>query len=206
MCLPPLDIYCEGSRTTKYNFTIILEHGGGTSSVSMMPLQTALSNVTRVCVYDRPGFGWSQLDRGFIHAGDAQREAHELFRLAGEQPPFVIGGHSAGGGAALEFRELYSNDVAGIFFIDSYALGDIEEVWAGIDGTNFDTMMKSRLRLSDLMRWFAPLGLLRWALANPNFPEHLRPAQVWSQYAPTQIAALQTETYFFSFSELTPQH
>lgn len=183
-----LDIYCVGERSATNNFTIILEHGGGTASVSMMPLQTALSNLTRVCVYDRPGAGWSQLDRNLVHAGDAQREARELFRLHGEQPPFVVGGHSAGGGAAFEFQELYKQDVAGIFLIDSYPLGNLEEQWADIDGSNYDKMMRNRLRLGDLMRWFAPLGLPRWAMTPAaSFPEHLKAAQLWSTYAPLSL-------------------
>lgn len=181
-------MYCIGDRTAEYNFTIILEHGGGTGAVSMMPLQAALSNITRVCVFDRPGSGWSQLDTNLIKEGNVPRETHQMLQQSGELPPYVFGGHSAGGGAALEFRELYPGEVKGIFFIDSYPLGGLEELWSGVTGQSFEATMRRRFRLSDMMRVFAPLAIPRWFIVpGPGFPEHLRRAQQWSQYVAAKI-------------------
>jgi hypothetical protein len=50
-----MHIYCMGAGSP----TIILDHVGGGSSVDWSLIQPKLAERTRVCAYDRAGFGWS---------------------------------------------------------------------------------------------------------------------------------------------------
>ena len=50
-----LHLRCMGSGSP----TVILEAGGGTSSILWGPFQEQLAEFSRVCSYDRAGFGWS---------------------------------------------------------------------------------------------------------------------------------------------------
>ena len=50
-----MHIYCMGEGSP----TIILDHVGGGSSMDWALIQPKLAEHTRVCAYDRAGFGWS---------------------------------------------------------------------------------------------------------------------------------------------------
>jgi hypothetical protein len=50
-----MHIYCLGEGSP----TIILDHVGGGSSMDWALIQPKLAEHTRVCAYDRAGFGWS---------------------------------------------------------------------------------------------------------------------------------------------------
>jgi len=43
-----------------------------------------------------------------------------LLTAAGERPPFIIAGHSAGGDMAIQFAALYKENVAGLVLMDAY--------------------------------------------------------------------------------------
>jgi pimeloyl-ACP methyl ester carboxylesterase len=46
---------------------------------------------------------------------------HAVLTAAGEAPPFVVAGHSAGGSQALQFATMYPELVAGLSLMDSYS-------------------------------------------------------------------------------------
>lgn len=68
--------------------------------------------------YDRAGQGWSQnrdpQDSRAIAAG-----LHTLLQAAGEQGPFVLAAHSAGGVYAMTYAAASPNDVAGLVLLGS---------------------------------------------------------------------------------------
>ena len=98
--------------------TVVLEAGGGNSSVTFRPLMRVLAETTRVCAYDRAGFGYS----GPLHAErDAERVAAELLELltrAGEDGPYVVAAHSMGGLYALTLASERPDEVAGLVLVD----------------------------------------------------------------------------------------
>ncbi len=81
-------------------------------------VQPAIAEVTRVCSYDRAGFGWSDPGPMPRTAGRIAAELHLLLRNAGVPPPYLFAGHSFGGIVARIFTQLFREDVAGLVLID----------------------------------------------------------------------------------------
>src|SRR4029079_14258924 len=69
-----LHIHCMGAGSP----TVILDHVGAGNSAQWGLVQPEIASTTRVCAYDRAGFGWS--DAG-PEPRDAQQSAHELHTL-----------------------------------------------------------------------------------------------------------------------------
>ncbi|NDJ62968.1 MAG: alpha/beta hydrolase, partial [Chloroflexi bacterium] len=110
--------------------TVILDAEWSSWSLELRPLQQQIAAITRVCVYDRAGYGWS--DPG-PEPRTAQQLVDELFALlnnSGESGPFIIAGHSFGGLTARLFASQHPDLVAGVVLIDAlppeFALRDDE--------------------------------------------------------------------------------
>jgi len=88
-----LKVNCIGTGSP----TVVLESGLGDMSVEWTRVQPEIAKFTRVCSYDRAGYGGS--DAGPLPRTSAQiaRELHTLLRNAGEEPPYLLVGHSFGG-------------------------------------------------------------------------------------------------------------
>jgi pimeloyl-ACP methyl ester carboxylesterase len=110
-----LHINCTGTGSP----TVVLEPGLGEPSTAMAWIAPAVAKTTRVCVYDRAGRGWSQAASGPEDGVETATDLHTLLRQAGEQGPFVLAGHSAGGIYVLNFAHRYPDDVAGVVLLDS---------------------------------------------------------------------------------------
>ena len=110
-----LHLDCTGTGTP----TVVLENGLGLSSPAWALITDAVGTTTRVCAYDRAGQGWSE-DPAQPQDGRAvASDLHALLAAAGEQGPFVLAGHSAGGAYAMTFAASYPDDVAGLVLLDS---------------------------------------------------------------------------------------
>lgn len=110
-----LKLNCTGVGTP----TVILEAGFGDLSVEWRTVQPEIAKFGRVCSYDRAGYGGS--DPGPMPRTSAliATELHALLKNAGEQPPYVLVGHSFGGYNVRVFNGLYPNEVAGIVLADA---------------------------------------------------------------------------------------
>jgi pimeloyl-ACP methyl ester carboxylesterase len=97
---------------------IVLEAALGASAVSWSLVQPELAKLTRVCSYDRAGFGWSDDSIQPRTAGRIADELRALLDRAGIEPPFVLVGHSFGGLVIRVFAKRYRGDVAGLVFVD----------------------------------------------------------------------------------------
>lgn len=106
---------CTGTGTP----TVILEAGWGDVSIEWRTVQLEIAKFARVCSYDRAGYGGS--DPGPMPRTSLQiaTELHDLLQNAGEQPPYVLVGHSFGGYNVRVFNGLYPNEVAGIVLADA---------------------------------------------------------------------------------------
>src|SRR5690348_11987870 len=81
-----MNIDCSGHGPP----TVILESGSGGPSVDWLMVQPEVAKFSRVCSYDRAGYGWS--DSGAQPRSSLQI-AHELKQLllaAGEVGPYVL--------------------------------------------------------------------------------------------------------------------
>jgi pimeloyl-ACP methyl ester carboxylesterase len=110
-----LHINCTGTGSP----TVVLEPGLGELSTAMAWIAPDVATTTRVCVYDRAGRGWSESAVGPQDGIQVATDLHTLLERAGEQGPYVLAGHSAGGIYVLNFAKLYPQQVAGVVLLDS---------------------------------------------------------------------------------------
>jgi pimeloyl-ACP methyl ester carboxylesterase len=110
-----MHLYCTGEGSP----TLVLEAGGGNDSLTWTKVQPELSKITRVCSYDRAGFGWSSPQPPPRDANRIAGELHALLQQAGIQGPIVLMGHSRAGMYIRAYNQLYPEQVKGLVFVDS---------------------------------------------------------------------------------------
>lgn len=98
---------------------VILEGGLGGFSPDWFWVQNAVAGDTRVCSYDRAGFGWSDPGPKPRDANAITSDLHALLTAAEIQGPYVLVGHSYGGLGVRAFAAAFPGEVAGIVLIDS---------------------------------------------------------------------------------------
>jgi pimeloyl-ACP methyl ester carboxylesterase len=109
-----MHIDCTGSGSP----AIVLDAGLGNDALAWSAVQPELSKNTRVCSYDRAGFGWSDALSGPRDADHIAAELHDLLREAGVTGSIVLMGHSIAGVYMRDFATRYPGDLAGIVFVD----------------------------------------------------------------------------------------
>jgi pimeloyl-ACP methyl ester carboxylesterase len=110
-----MHLNCTGAGSP----TIVLDAGLGWDSLEWGEIQPALAKSTRVCSYDRPGFGLSEAQAGPRDAVHIAGELHALLGAAGVSGPIVLMGHSIAGMYIREYASQYPEQVAGLVFVDS---------------------------------------------------------------------------------------
>ena len=110
-----LHLHCTGSSGP----TVVLQPGGGDFSSVMAWIAPAVANQTRVCVYDRPGRGWSEPTGSPQDATQVATELHTLLQRGNVPGPYVLAGHSFGGLYVLAYADRYPDEVAGMVLVDS---------------------------------------------------------------------------------------
>jgi len=110
-----MHLWCAGSGSP----TVILEAGGGSSSIQWWALQEQLAEFSRVCSYNRAGFGWSDTGPGDLPFEDAAHALNALLSAADVQGPFILVGHSKGGLHVRTYARLYPDDIAGMLLLDT---------------------------------------------------------------------------------------
>lgn len=71
-----------------------------------------------IFAYDRPGYGGSPNVSDPRDPCSISRELHDLTRMAGLKPPYILVGHSLGGLYQFCYAKLYPEDVAGLVLLD----------------------------------------------------------------------------------------
>jgi pimeloyl-ACP methyl ester carboxylesterase len=107
-------IDCTGSGSP----TIILDAGLGNDGLIWGGVQPVLAKTTRVCSYDRAGFGWSDPLPPLRDADHIATELHGLLSAAGVSGPIVLMGHSISGIYIRNYATRYPDHIAGLIFID----------------------------------------------------------------------------------------
>ena len=110
-----MNIDCSGQGSP----TVILESGSGGPSVDWLMVQPEVAKFSRVCSYDRAGYGWSDSGPKPRSSLQVARELKQLLQAAGEKPPYVLVGHSMGGYDIRVYTGLYPNDVSGTVLVDA---------------------------------------------------------------------------------------
>ncbi len=107
-------IECSGSGSP----AIVLDAGLGDDGLIWGGVQPALAKTTRVCSYDRAGFGWSDALPPPRDADHIATELHGLLAEAHVTGPVVLMGHSIAGIYIRDYASRYPENVAGLIFVD----------------------------------------------------------------------------------------
>jgi pimeloyl-ACP methyl ester carboxylesterase len=109
-----LHLYCLGDGSP----TIILIHGLGGNVYHWAKIQPALARITRVCAYDRAGYGWSDVGPRPRSPLQNAIELHTLLENTGIKDALILVGHSYGTNEAQVYADQYPDDVQGLVLID----------------------------------------------------------------------------------------
>ncbi len=108
-------IDCIGSGSP----TIVLDAGLGNDGLIWGGVQPVLAKTTRVCSYDRAGFGWSDALPPPRDADHIAAELHGLLIAAKVDGPIILMGHSIAGMYIRDYATRYPAQVAGLIFVDA---------------------------------------------------------------------------------------
>ena len=160
-----LHLYCSGEGGP----TVILDYGRVGSYLDWYYVQPQVARFTRVCSYDRGGYGWSDPSPKPRLPSVMTEELHTLLTNSGEKPPYVLVGHSFGSFDALMYAHKYREEVAGMVLVDgSHPDQQLPFHW------------RDKLWLRT-MQFTAPFGLPRW--------------RRWCGGGPSEIAPIKTAIF-----------
>lgn len=170
-------LHCTGNGSP----VVVLESGLGGNSVEWSPVQERLANKVRVCSYDRPGYGWSDLVSTPRNALTIARELEELLENSDEQGPYVLVGHSFGGHIIRLFANEFGTKVAGMVLVDA----SHENMFSVLSDNKFNMLVTIRVPSN-----FKPR-------VPPSLPEKLRPTFLHLASNKNAMITVQNETYYF---------
>jgi len=110
-----MHLYCTGEGSP----TLVLEAGAGSHSINWFKVQPELSKLTRVCSYDRVGYGWSPQAPVPRDADAVAQRLHALLQQAGITGPLVLMGHSMGGIYIRDYASHYPEGIQGLILVDA---------------------------------------------------------------------------------------
>jgi pimeloyl-ACP methyl ester carboxylesterase len=109
-----LNLLCEGHGSP----VVILDAGMGNGAWTWRHVHAELARTTRVCAYDRSGYGQSSRSAGARNAGVEADELAELLKRAELPAPYVIVGRSYAGYIDRLYVSRHTEEVAALILID----------------------------------------------------------------------------------------
>jgi pimeloyl-ACP methyl ester carboxylesterase len=110
-----LHLDCTGSGSP----TVIFESGLGEGYYVWSRVQPEVAKTHRACSYDRAGIGFSDPSPAPRSVASLVGDLHLLLGKSGEQPPYILVGHSLGGLLVRRYADRYPDEVAGLVLVDS---------------------------------------------------------------------------------------
>jgi pimeloyl-ACP methyl ester carboxylesterase len=107
-------LYCTGNGSP----TVVIEPGMGVDWVSWWRVIPKLAESTRVCVYDRAGYGWSEAGPMPRTAGRIADELHSLLSNAHAGGPYILAAFSFGGYIARIYASRFPESLSGVVLVD----------------------------------------------------------------------------------------
>jgi pimeloyl-ACP methyl ester carboxylesterase len=135
-----IHMLCAGTGSP----TVLLENGGGSSSVEWTMVQQLVAKTMRICAYDRAGYAWSEhgsMDEGIEQAMD---DLHLLVRKSSIKTPFIVVCQSLGCIFARAYQRRFPDQVGAFVFVDGT---HDEGVTLALDGKRIPISLLSREQL-----------------------------------------------------------
>ncbi|MGM3307383.1 alpha/beta fold hydrolase [Anabaena sp. WFMT] len=107
-----LHLYCAGEG----EITIILDHSLG--GIDGYFLVEELAKISRVCIYDRAGYGSSQSSNKSRTSEQIVKELHILLKKAEIEPPYILVGNSFGSYNMRLYAHYFPEEVLGMVLTD----------------------------------------------------------------------------------------
>jgi pimeloyl-ACP methyl ester carboxylesterase len=179
-----MHLYCAGQGAP----AVILDAGLGGTSLDWVIVQPAVARFTRVCSYDRAGYGWSDRVPGPRTSAAIVGELHQLLKQAEIAPPYLVVGHSFGGLSMRLFASRYPDEVTGMVLIDPTHEDQFE-----------------RLTRAELGRALVPSPGRRFVIANhwqipAALPQELKVTAQALALTPDSISTLYSELEYMQVS------
>ncbi|MDQ0058702.1 alpha/beta fold hydrolase [Paenibacillus harenae] len=111
-----MHLYAEGEGNT----TVVFASGWGTVNPysDFYPLYEGLRGHVKIAVYDRFGYGYSDTTGRKRDIDSITDELREVLRQSGQQPPYVLVGHSLGSLEVIRYAQRFPDEVKGIVMVD----------------------------------------------------------------------------------------
>jgi len=107
-----LHLYSLGQGST----TVVLDHSLG--GIEGYFLVEEIAKTTRVCIYDRAGYGWSEASPSPRTSKQIVKELNTLLNKAGIDPPYILVGDSFGSYNVRLYAHQFPEKVAGLVLTD----------------------------------------------------------------------------------------
>lgn len=180
-----LNVDCAGQGRP----TVVLDSGLGVPGVGWDAVQKDAAKFTRVCWYDRAGYGWSEGSAAPRTSLEIANELHALLTAAGEKGPFVLVGHSFGGYNVRVYNGQYPAEVAGMVLVDASHEDQLSRMSPALQQTM--SKMNQALKRQEML---APL-LIRFGVM--RFTQRNQPASPGlSKEFSQELAYLQMQAKF----------
>jgi pimeloyl-ACP methyl ester carboxylesterase len=148
-----LHFHCMGEGSP----TVVIEGAGAGASTEWREIQREVAKGTRVCVYDRGGYGWSDGGPEPRTSDRIVDELHTLLHRAGAPTPYVLVGHSLGGVHVRHYARRFPDQVAGLVLVDSSHENQLVRLPAEA------RTLEQQVRALGVARILARFGVLRLA-------------------------------------------
>ncbi len=188
---------CRGSGSP----TVVLEAGAGSSSSVWVRIQDEVAKFTRVCSYDRPGYGWSDPVAEALNPQKVAELLHTLLEKGGEQPPYLMVGHSLGGVYVRTFAAQYPDEVVGMVLVDSSHENQNQQAPPEIaKSPEYIKLQKAGATSLQILQITAPIGVLRAfklmdpAVASLQLPDQEKGSALAEMYRTSFIGAYVRES------------
>jgi pimeloyl-ACP methyl ester carboxylesterase len=184
-----LHLNCQGEGSP----TVVVDAGNGDFSLGWGLVQPKVAEFSRICTYDRAGYGWSDPGPQPRSAEQIATELHTLLSKAGVAGPYVLVGHSMGGYDVRMFAHLYPDEVAGMVLVDSGHPDQFNRL-----PPEYNRITQQQTSYLSMMAFMARFGILR-LLGNASGGQNLAPAFIRQLPAEAQepyLAMMSHPAYF----------